>query len=80
VQRTLLDAGKGRTANKLRSYVRAAYALVLRSDSDATSPAAALSFATTGRVESNPAALLAVAKGFNGTRDRVLTDDELSML
>ncbi len=80
VQRTLLDAGKGRTANKLRSYVRAAYALVLRSDSDATSPAAALGFSTTGGVESNPAALLAVAKGFNGTRDRVLTNDELFMV
>jgi hypothetical protein len=31
-------------------------------------------------VESNPAALLAVAKGFNGTRDRVLTDIELFTL
>ena len=80
VQRTLLDAGKGRTANKLRSFVRAAYALVLRAESDATSPAAALDFATIGGVESNPAALLAVAKGFNGTRDRVLTDIELFTL
>ena len=76
VQRTLLDAGKGRTANKLRSYVRAAFALVLKSDSDATSPAAALDFATAGRVESNPASLLAVVKGFNGTHDRVLTNKE----
>ena len=76
----LLDAGKGRTANKLRSFVRAAYALVLRAESDATSPAAALDFATIGGVESNPAALLAVAKGFNGTRDRVLTDIELFTL
>ena len=80
VQRTLLDAGKGRTANKLRSFVRAAYALALRAESDATSPAAALDFATIGGVESNPAALLAVAKGFNGTRDRVLTDTELFSL
>ena len=80
VQRTLLDAGKGRTANKLRSFVRAAYALVLRAESDATSPAAALDFATIGGVELNPAALLAVAKGFNGTRDRVLTDIELFTL
>jgi hypothetical protein len=80
VQRTLLDVGKGRTANKLRSFVRAAYALVLRSESDATAPAAALDFVTIGGVESNPAALLAVAKGFNGTRDRVLTDIELFSL
>lgn len=80
VQRTLLDAGKGRTANKLRSFVRAAYALVLRAESDATSPAAALDFTTLGRVDSNPAALLAVAKGFSGTRDRVLTDNELFSL
>lgn len=80
IQRTLLDAGKGRTANKLRSFVRTAYALVLRADSDATAPAAALEFATKGAVEFNPAALLAVAKGFNGTRDRVLTNNELFML
>lgn len=77
IQRVLLDSGKGRTANKLRSFVRSAYALVLNSESDATAPAAALDFAITGRVESNPAALLAVAKGFNGTLDRVLANDEL---
>lgn len=80
VQRALLEAGKGRTANKLRSFVRAAYALVLRSDSDATAPSSALDFATIGGVESNPAALLAVAKGFNGTRDRILTDSEMFKL
>lgn len=80
IQRTLLDAGKGRTANKLRSFVRTAYALVLRADSDATAPVAALDFATKGAVESNPAALLAVANGFNGTRDRVLTNNELFKL
>ena len=80
VQRVLLDEGKGRTANKLRSFVHAAYALVLRSESDATAPSAALDFATTGGVEINPAALLAVAKGFSGTRDRVLTDIEMLKL
>lgn len=80
IQRSLLDAGKGRTANKLRSFVRAAYGLVLRSDSDATSPASALDFVTIGGVTANPAALLAVAKGFNGTCDRVLSNDELFML
>ena len=80
IQRTLLDAGKGRTANKLRSFVHAAYALVLRAGSDATSPAAALGFGTIGGVTSNPATLLAVAKGFNGTHDRVLTDNEMFSL
>ena len=80
VQRKLLEAGKGRTANKLRSYVRAAYALVLRAESDATSPAEALDFVMFGKVEANPAALLAVAKGFNRTVDRVLTDKELYLL
>jgi hypothetical protein len=80
VQRVLLDAGKGRTANKLRSFVRAAYSLVLRSESDATAPKEALDFATAGGVESNPSALLAVAKGYNGTRDRVLTDNEMLKL
>jgi len=74
IQRKLLEAGKGRTANKLRSYVRAAYALIVMAETDATAPAAAADFATFGGVESNPAALLAVAKGYNGTRDRVLTN------
>lgn len=80
IQRKLIQAGKGRTANKLRSYVRAAYALVMRAESDATSPAEALDFVIIGRVEANPAALLAVAKGFNRTVDRVLTDKELYLL
>lgn len=80
IQRTLLDAGKGRTANKLRSFVRAAYALVLRAESDATAPATALGFATVGNVDSNPAALLAVAKGYSGTSDRILTDTEMFIL
>ena len=80
VQRVLLDAGKGRTANKLRSFVRAAYALVLRAESDATAPAVALEFATVGNVDTNPAALLAVAKGYSGTSDRVLTDTEMFTL
>ena len=60
--------------------MHAAYALVLRAGSDATSPAAASDFATIGGVASNPATLLAVAKGFNGTRDRVLTDNEMFSL
>ncbi|ADL54771.1 tyrosine-type recombinase/integrase [Gallionella capsiferriformans] len=80
VQRTLLDMGKGRTANKLRSFVSAAYALTLRAESDSSAPESALDFATTGGVNSNPAAQLAVAKGFNGTSDRVLTDKELFQL
>lgn len=80
VQRVLLDEGKGRTANKLRSFVRAAYAIVLSAESDASAPALALEFATKGGVEINPAALLAVAKGYSGTRDRVLTDNEMHKL
>ncbi len=80
IQRRLFDAGKGRTANKLRSYVHAAYNLVLRAESDATSPAEALNFVTVGGVELNPATPLAVVKGFNCARDRVLTDAELCLL
>ena len=52
----------------------------MRAESDATSPAEALDFVIIGRVEANPAALLAVAKGFNRTVDRVLTDKELYLL
>ena len=80
IQRKLFDENKGRTANKLRSYIHAAYNLVLRAESDATSPAEALNFVTIGGVELNPATLLAVVKGCNRSRDRVLTDAELCLL
>jgi hypothetical protein len=50
VLRKLTEAGKGTSARKLRSYLRAAYGCALRADSDASLPSAFIPFAVT----SNP--------------------------
>jgi integrase len=50
VQRRLIAAGKGRTANKLRSYLRAAYQCAIDVRSDASIPEAFRSF----KIVSNP--------------------------
>ena len=72
--RGLVEAGKGRTAAKLRSYLRAAYAVAMRSEADANAPAAFIPF----QVGSNPLAGTAALSEFSKTRDRYLTEDELS--
>ncbi len=69
ILRTATEAGKGRTAGKLRSYIRAAYALALRAESDPTAPATFVAFG----IEANPAAL----SQYNRARDRTLTAGEL---
>lgn len=74
----LVEAGKGRTAAKLRSYLRAAYQLAIRSKSD---PAAPMELRTFG-VMANPAASID-ARGlsrFNKARERVLSAPELAAL
>lgn len=71
--RAVLDHGHGRTAAKLRSYLRAAYALAQGARTDATAPASMLALG----IEHNPAAGTAALAQFNRTRDRVLTDGEL---
>lgn len=74
----LVDAGKGRTAAKLRSYLRAAYQLAIRSKSDPAAPIALRTFGIT----TNPAASID-ARGlsrFNRVRDRVLSAPELAAL
>jgi hypothetical protein len=73
ILRTVAERGKGRTAAKLRAYMRAAYALALRAEHDATAPAALRAFG----VETNPVAVTAALAEFNRTRDRVLTAGEL---
>jgi integrase len=73
ILRTATEAGKGRTAGKLRSYIRAAYALALRAESDPTVPAAFVAFG----IEANPAAVTAALSQFNRARDRTLTAGEL---
>lgn len=52
MQRRLIEAGKGRTGNKLRSYIRAAYQLALASRSKASVPLAFKAY----KVTHNPAA------------------------
>lgn len=73
ILRTATEAGKGRTAGKLRSYIRAAYALALRAESDPTAPATFVAFG----IEANPAAATAALSQYNRARDRTLTAGEL---
>jgi len=73
ILRTVAEKGKGRTAGKLRAYMRAAYALALRAEHDASAPAALRPFG----IESNPVAATAALTQFNRARDRVLTAAEL---
>ena len=76
VIRRLVERGNGRTAGKLRSYLRAAFALALRAESDAAAPAKMLGFG----IESNPIADTAAMSQFNATRSRALSEAELRAL
>jgi integrase len=71
--RTLTEAGKGRTAAKLRSYLRAAYALATRAALDSDAPAAFLPFA----VEANPVQDTGALSRYTRALDRNLSDPEL---
>jgi integrase len=73
--RRLIEAGKARTAGKLRSYVSAAFALALKAEADPTAPADALGF----KVTSNPASAVRAVSGVRA-RDRVLSVEELRFL
>jgi integrase len=73
VVRTVVEKGKGRTAGKLRSYMRAAYALAIKSEHDAAAPATLRHFG----IEANPVADTAALSEFNRTRERALTAGEL---
>jgi integrase len=69
----LVEAGKGRTADKLRSYLRAAYQLAVESK---TNPAAPLALRAYG-ISVNPIASIGALSQFNRARDRVLSGPEL---
>lgn len=69
----LVEAGKGRTAGKLRSYLRAAYSLACASHTD---PSAPLAFRAFG-IRTNPLSGIAALSRFNRARDRVLSAGEL---
>lgn len=76
VLRKLVEAGKGRTAGKLRAYMRAAFALALRAESDATAPAAMIGFG----LDSNPVADTVALTQFNRVKERALSEPELRAL
>ena len=69
----LVEAGKGRTADKARSYLRAAYQLALESK---TNPGAPLALRAYG-ITVNPIASIGALSQFNRARDRALSAPEL---
>ncbi len=75
IVRRVVEAGHGRTAAKLRSYFRAAYALALGADLDPATPSAFIGF----QLESNPVAAVEAKslRKFNRVKDRTLSQDEL---
>jgi integrase len=70
----LTEAGKGRTAAKLRSYLRAAYSLAIRSKTDPAAPLAMRAFG----VEINPLASVGALSQYSRARNRVLSGPELA--
>jgi hypothetical protein len=71
--RRVVDAGRGRTAAKFRSYLRAAYALALNAELDASVSSDFLPF----RVQSNPVASTGSLSHYNNAREHTLTEQEL---
>jgi integrase len=70
------EAGKGRTAAKLRSYLRAAYSLAIRSKTDPSAPQTLRTFGIGG----NPLASVGALAQFSKARSRVLSEPELGAL
>lgn len=70
----VIEAGKGRTAAKLRSYLRAAYALAMRAKTDPDVPEVMRTFG----ISSNPLASVSALSKYNKARNRVLSADELA--
>lgn len=69
----LIEAGKGRTAAKLRAFLRAAFAMAMRAGLDPTLPEALTAF----DVQVNPADRLPSLAQFSKALDRALTLPEL---
>lgn len=74
----LTEAGKGRTAGKLRSYLRAAYSLAIASKTDPDAPMVLHSFG----VDANPVASVGARRlsKYNRARKRVLDASEMGVL
>lgn len=69
----LIEAGKGRTAAKLRAYLRAAFGMAIRAGLDPTLPEALTAF----DIQVNPADRLPSLAQFSKALDRALTLPEL---
>ncbi len=69
----VVAARKGRTAGKVRSYLRAAYALALASKTDPAAPSVLKTFG----ISANPMASIDALSQFNRTRHRHLSAIEL---
>jgi len=70
----LTEAGKGRTAGKLRSYLRAAYSLAMRAKTDPDAPLVMRTFG----ISTNPIASIGALSKYNRSRTRTLNAEELS--
>lgn len=73
ILRTLVSAGKGRTAAKLRSYMRAAYSRAVTARLDSSASQALVAFGVTN----NPVAATSGLSQFNKALDRTLSLHEL---
>lgn len=73
MQRRVIEQGKGRQSNKLRAYMRAAYAVAARARVDSRVPVAFKAF----KVTVNPAEITAVATEHNRADKNPLTLTEL---
>jgi integrase len=73
IMRRVIEQGKGRTANKLRSYIRAAYQTAKAAKTKATIPVHFKDY----RITSNPAADTEPDERFNRANKNPLSRDEL---
>jgi integrase len=71
----LTEKGKGRTAAKLRAYLRASYSMALRAKTDPSAPMSLRSFG----IETNPLASVGALSQFGRARDRTLSGPELAV-
>jgi integrase len=69
----LIDAGKGRTAGKLRSYMRAGFAAAIKAEFNPTAPESLMGFG----IEANPCDALPSLSQFNVAGERTLTAEEM---
>ena len=74
ILRMIVNQGHGRIAAQVRSYIRAAYALALRAESDPTASRDLVNF----QIISNPVADIPAMSQFSRARERALSPIELA--